>query len=533
MKGLSRKEESAAQPKDLSDRLIEFSRMAGMALIVLGAAILLIWLLALGSFGGVSSALLSVNPTTAIMILVCSLALRLACQEDWKSRATLRICAAIGLALALLGFASLMGQDMGGDHLLFRSQLIASFPHLKVTPSASLIFLLDSIALLALDFEMLGYSPAEFLSMGGFALALMTLAGYGYGVQPLMLNHASADLVELNVAFSYCVLSLGILCARPRRGMMALALAEDPGGETVRYLLPAVVIVPTILAWVRMLAQQTGLYNSNQGSALFAAASLLIYIALIWWNAVSLHKASQERQWAQRRVEEAQQSKAEFVVGVSHELRSALSPIRMGLSMAQMESPALSERQQKFVGISVNSIDRLVRLIGEIIDYHKVESGHNFQMKTTDLGGIVAETLQVFVPAAKEKGLELILLPTAALPPVVADRDRISQVVVNLLSNAIKFTARGRVTVSIEALPDRFQKVIVHDEGPGIEAVDHVRLFKTFSQLSNESSAHSGSGLGLAISRKIVERHGGRIGLSSKLGEGSAFFFALPPAAAA
>lgn len=527
-----RPERKPLDSRDLLAQFKSFSTFSGTGLIVLGCFVFLNWLVHVNELGGIPVGL-TVNPMTGVMLILCGLSLRLENQADAAALRVGKGCAVIVLLLALLEFSHYFGWSGGVGQLLFYGRGADGSQIVPITVSATLAFLFSGSALLLLDAETArGYRPAQFFSVGGLALSLITLAGYGYGINTLSMSETSVDFLELNAALSFSVLNIGILCARPDRGLMALAISEDPGGSTVRHLLPAIVFVPTVLAWARVAGQVVGFHGTTSGSPVFAAVSIAVYAVLIWWNATLLHKSSQEQALAEKKIQEAADMKAEFAAIVSHELRTPLTSIKIGIDMA-LEKPGeegalSSEDRDHFLSVAKRSVDRLARLINEVLDFQKLDiGGQEFHMLAQDVNAVVAEVSRSFAPVARERGAELVEELADGLPACVFDKDRISQVVLNLVNNAVKFCPKGRVTVRTEA-QEGFVRISIRDEGPGIAEEDQKKLFRSFSQVHASGRKVEGSGLGLAISRKIVEQHSGRIGVESARGQGAVFYFLLP-----
>ena len=230
---------------------------------------------------------------------------------------------------------------------------------------------------------------------------------------------------------------------------------------------------------------------------------------------------------------EVERVKNEFVSIVSHELRTPLTSIRgaLGLIEGGVAGP-ISPRALELVRIARTNSDRLVRLINEILDLDRIETGKlQLGLATLDPADVVAATLEGIAAMAEQAGVRLAArLSTVA--PFSADRDRMIQVLTNLVSNAIKFSpAGGEVVVHVTAADGGAVRFAVCDAGIGIKAEDIQRLFRKFSQLdASDARRRGGSGLGLAISRSIVDQHGGRIGVESTPGAGSEFWFEIPAA---
>ena len=224
--------------------------------------------------------------------------------------------------------------------------------------------------------------------------------------------------------------------------------------------------------------------------------------------------------------------KDEFVNTVSHELRTPLSTIQefTGILFDQISGP-LTNEQREYLAIIRSNIERLTRMIDNLLDMARIDAGHAVLKKAvTEAAPFVQQTVQSMRPLAKNKGVELEVRVPDELPPLYADADKVTQVLVNLLSNAIKFTqGPGRVTVTVsEGASDLAFSVA--DTGVGIAEGDVPKLFEKFSRVQHASGDEGtrGTGLGLAISKRLVELHGGLIGVTSRLGQGSTFTFTLP-----
>ncbi|MBY0549067.1 MAG: PAS domain-containing sensor histidine kinase [Candidatus Obscuribacterales bacterium] len=224
---------------------------------------------------------------------------------------------------------------------------------------------------------------------------------------------------------------------------------------------------------------------------------------------------------------------AEFYSMISHELRTPLSSIRASLGLLDDRAEVITRHtgaeNAHLVSIALRNTDRLIRLIGDIIDIRKIELG-KLELNYTRFGvnQLVRDSISEVSALAGQSNVEIKVEPGGRLH-LTADRDRILQVLVNLLANAIKFSEPGKtVSVRVTSLPRSTIKFEVIDNGPGIAASDARSLFVKFKQLdSSDSRRKGGSGLGLAISRSLVEMHGGAIGVNSRVGEGSTFWFTL------
>jgi PAS domain S-box-containing protein len=221
--------------------------------------------------------------------------------------------------------------------------------------------------------------------------------------------------------------------------------------------------------------------------------------------------------------------KSEFVSTVSHELRTPLTSIRgsLGLLAAGLLGE-LPEKGQRMLDIAIGNTDRLVRLINDILDLERMDSGRvELRRRVVDAADLVTQAVDVMQPMAERAGIDL--RAEAEHCSLRVDSDRILQTLTNLLSNAIKFSPRGaRITVSASSDGGTFT-FRVADGGRGIPHDKLETVFERFQQVdASDSREKGGTGLGLAICRSIVQAHGGRIWAESRVGTGSTFHVSLP-----
>ena len=220
-----------------------------------------------------------------------------------------------------------------------------------------------------------------------------------------------------------------------------------------------------------------------------------------------------------------------FVSHVSHELRTPLISIQKSIELV-LESVAdkLDAQQKQFLEIASNNANRLTRLVNDILDIAKLESGHmNPQYDKVKPASVLNEVFEMLNGWAQTRKITLEATGFENLE-IEADAKMLNQVFTNLIGNAIKFTpAEGKITVSVEAT-DTVIKCSVKDTGLGIPPESVKRIFDKFEQskIMPQDTNTKGSGLGLAIAREIIELHGGKIWAESELGRGSSFIFVLP-----
>jgi len=241
-----------------------------------------------------------------------------------------------------------------------------------------------------------------------------------------------------------------------------------------------------------------------------------------------LHVVAVVRDISERR--RMEQMKDEFVSTVSHELRTPLTSIAGSLGLlAGGAAGALPDKAARLIGIAQANSQRLVRLINDILDIEKIQSGKlQLDLRPLDLRDIAERSIEGMRGFADNLGVRIALDPGASAQ-VRGDADRLIQVVTNMLSNACKFSPTGgEVAVSVNP-ETRIARLSVIDHGPGIPDGFRSQIFTKFAQADgSDSRAKGGTGLGLAIAREIAERHGGRLWFESAPGEGATFHLDLP-----
>jgi two-component system, NtrC family, sensor histidine kinase KinB len=223
--------------------------------------------------------------------------------------------------------------------------------------------------------------------------------------------------------------------------------------------------------------------------------------------------------------------KSEFIATVSHELRTPLTSINMAIDILSQEVLGkVNEPQRDMLATAKDDCDRLTKLVKELLDLSRLESGkYELKREQINLRSLVEEALKPLRLQFREKGIHLETEIPPTIPEVPGDQQQLSWVVTNLVSNALRYTpADGVVTICSDLIDDSV-RVSVRDSGRGIPAEAVEVIFDKFVQVKQSSDATPGSvGLGLAIAKEVVEAHGGKIWVESSVGRGSTFFFTIP-----
>jgi len=515
----------------------------------------------------------AMNPTTAVALATLMVALFL--RRDEAKPAAGRIfsltLAAAATAVGALCFLSYLADvSIPIDQFLFGGSLDGN----RIAPNTALCLALLGLSLLLIDRTWFGeFRPGQLAALGAAIVSFLSIVGYGYGTKWLY-GIPSFIPMALPTAIAVHVLAWGVLCARPTAGLMVAVTSDCLGGVMARRLIPAALAFPVGLGWLRLFGEVQGRYDTELGVALYAVSTSFGFLAIVWWCARKLNAVDDERKVAQqdlRRLNEELELRVEqrteelsaanrelmhkseendmFVFSVSHDLRSPLVNLQ---GFSQELTSTVDELRSLWQNNSANAeaIGRTLEMLDDdmqpslrfiqagvlrlssIIDalLRLSRAGRiEYQIQAVDVEPMVKRIVDALQGSMKERGATVTI---GKLPPAWGDASALEQVFGNLLSNAVNYLDAkrpGLIEVSAVNLPEADRDTVTYqikDNGVGISALHQIKVFQAFQRLQPDLA--KGEGMGLTMTRRIVERHDGRIWLESVEGTGTTFFVTLP-----
>ena len=232
-----------------------------------------------------------------------------------------------------------------------------------------------------------------------------------------------------------------------------------------------------------------------------------------------------------QRLKDLDSQKDEFISMAAHELRSPMTAIKGYVSMImEGDTGDIPEKARGFLADANNITERLIRLVNNMLDVSRIEEGRLvYQMEKENLSRIVRLVFNQFTSETERKSLKYQLdIPSEIKDTIEVDVDKVNEVIGNLLSNAVKYTDKGFVKIRLSQPNTSTVRFEVVDSGPGISEEEQKKLFQKFHRVETNVGKTTGTGLGLYISKLLIEKFNGKIGVSSKTGSGSTFWFELP-----
>ncbi|MEM9331057.1 MAG: response regulator [Pseudomonadota bacterium] len=338
----------------------------------------------------------------------------------------------------------------------------------------------------------------------------------------------AGSLVSEDVVFYVTWGMFFVLVAGWKVGFLAMAAA----GTSLTAMLWFPDFLPSPSIPIEEEAVASLIFRTTLLNLLLVGAAAAIFSSQTERMAIGLNTALKDTLAAQKSAEAADRAKSEFLANMSHEIRTPMNGV---MGMAELLSHTdLDKKQKTFADIILKSGGSLLTIINDILDFSKIDAG---QMELDPAPFVLSEAIEdvatLVSSRVAEKDLELIVRIAPDLPEMfVGDVGRIRQIVTNLVGNAVKFTENGHVFVDVNGRRNADDSVLLHicveDTGVGIPEEKQEKVFDKFSQVDTSATRkHEGTGLGLAITSSLIELMGGEIGVDSKPGAGSTFWFKI------
>ncbi|MGE5813514.1 MAG: sensor histidine kinase, partial [Acidobacteriota bacterium] len=491
--------------------------LAGTFAIAVGTSVLAGWVLDNDLLKGAGHAI-TMKPNAAIGLAACGLALLIGGID--ASGARRRFACGAAILVGVIGLLTLsehvVGWDLGIDQLLFAE--VAGAPATvapgRMGPNASTSLLLAGLALASAQAESARVARwSQRFALVVASLATIAVVGYVYGARELY-SVSRYTGIAWPTAVTLLVIAIGILFVRPELAPMSTILSRGPGGIVARRMLLPAVVVPLALGYAGVIGLEGGFYDAGLGTALLSVSVVAVLAAVIWRTASRVDEADLARERARKerdellereraareQAEHANRLKDEFLAALSHELRTPLNAV---LGWAEMMRSDIIRPEQRSHAIEVVARNGriLSRLIEDLLDVSRIEMGQlELRLGLVDVAPLARTALDAVAADADGKGVRLISRLESGRAIVMADSDRLQQIVRNLLTNAVKFTpSGGEVELLVEVRAEHVH-LIVRDTGRGIDPAFVPHVFERFRQEDGTPTReHGGLGLGLSI----------------------------------
>jgi signal transduction histidine kinase len=525
----------------ISDRGKAIGIAAAAMPILLGSCGLLGWVLGNRYLTSIQPDLVAINPLTAVCMILAGLAMLSLHQGIASGRLASGIAAAIMVAgvIRLLGFYT--PWDIPLDRILFRDRLRdVPFGPNHMAPNTAFAFLLLGGSLLAAS---LRPARARSLSQGmGMVLAAYAFFGLlGYLFHFVSLYRVAAHIpMAVPTILGFLFASIGILCLHRESGPMSLLFSESTGGAMARRLLPVVILVPTVAAWLRLQSRPEGPGDVIASITQLTLANVIIATVAVYFASKSLHGEDIKRKSAEDeilrlnlslqrqtgRLEAANKGLEAFSFSVSHDLRAPLRHINGYVELLRRGLEGKVEKETaRHLDVIGEASRRMGALIDDLLAFAKLERAQ-VRMAPIDMEEMVRDSIRRVEPDA---GGRKVAWDVGKMPEVEADRSLLEQVLVNLLSNALKYSSkRPETRVEIGFAPEKSGRgaFYVRDNGVGFDMQYADNLFGVFQRMHKDTE-YEGTGIGLANVRSIVNKHGGKVWAEAEPDRGATFFFTL------
>jgi signal transduction histidine kinase/AmiR/NasT family two-component response regulator len=497
--------------------------------------VLVIWAVASEPFRQRFPTIYTMNPLTAISLVLCNGSLLL----FWKGKTVWsKIVAAIVLATALAKMLGMFGViDFQIDRFIFSSSVRGNL----MAPNTAVNCVLISFSLFVFHkANRVRMLVSQVVAIIVFVIALLAVTSHFYATLTLY-KQPTYSPMAVHTAITFLLVSANQLLLQKRLGLMAEFTTGLIGGEIAKKLLPLVVALPILLGWLRIAGQNRGWYDREFGTALLIIAINCLSVVALWYLAYRLNKSDLERTIAARemlaakeKAEKAARIKDSFLANMSHEIRTPLNSI---IGFSEILGEKLNDpKLEGYIANIQTSGRNLLNIVNEILDLAKLETASvELESQPFALADPLEYVGNSMMPLLLNKP---DIKYTSHIDPLLplyfkGDGFRIGQILLNLANNSVKFTQKGSINIKVR-LAELFEDMamvefVVEDTGMGVAPDKIENLFKPYTQAElSVTRRFGGTGLGLSIVKHLVKLFKGTIDVKSKLGEGTSFTFRIP-----
>lgn len=524
--------------------LRRLSANSGIVAAIIGTIALCGWVLDIAVFKSIVPGIRAMNPLVAVHIIVLGISLWLIHRTSLLVTSVVRISAATSILLGVVKLLEYIGVlPIGIDMLLFPQQT----PSNPISAFTAVACIMAGVGLLTFNIEMRSKRmPAQIIGLFVLSTAMLVLINYAFTLlafHPPTERYISMPLIT---ALAFICLGLGLLCAHPHKGLMAIVTAPHSGGYILRRLLPVIVGLPFVAGWLRVAGYNAGLYSMEAGASMYAMATIGIIGVILWYTAKSLNHADEERSIAEDALYAANQRlmqtnidlkaanelKSDLLNIAAHDMKNPLGAIRTMADMIR-SYPEDRDTAEEMAGLIHESANHILHLIDELLRTAALESGKlQLSKDIVDMNTLVDIVVASNTQQAEKKH-QHIHVDMDADCSVEGDFSRLREAIDNIVSNAVKYSHEGAGIYVSLLQRNSCVRFAVRDEGQGMSEADMKKLFGKFQRLSARPTGNeSSTGLGLSIVKQLIELHCGQVWAESPgQGQGTTFYIELPLAA--
>ena len=498
------------------------SNFPAAIVVVLGVLVLTGWVFNIEFFKRPIAGLVAMNPLTAICFVLTALSMLFLVDNNKASKLQKYLgfgFTGIVFSIGMIKFiGAVNGVDWPIDEWLFRSHLEADIIgniSNKMAPNTALCFVLTSVSVFLINNAIKkNWRPSQYLMLLVGILSMLSVLGYFYQVKFFYAFLAFLPMA-IHTAIGFLLMMLAILFAYYNRGFMEELTRPGVGSTAASMLIPAALLVPLVLGYIRLYAAWKTPLSLELGTALLVMGMMIIFSFLIWVIVVGLNKKEQVK----KEVES-------FSYSVAHDLRAPLRAIDGYLEILEETHETKLDDEGKYIIETVfKNTDRMRELINSLLTFSGV-GNRKVEKEKVHMDQLVKDLLEDVNSSIPHNAQ---ITTTGNFITVDGDPVLLYQVVLNMVSNGIKYSSKKENPQVEIGMKTKGKDAIfwVKDNGAGFSMKYADRLFTVFERLHTKKE-FEGSGVGLAIVRRIISNHGGKVWAKGIEDEGATFFFSLP-----